>query len=112
MVRTWRPTARLGPLRVPVVGGYPRRADVAFAESRTWWVIASDPQPTVFQTADAGRSWHRQMLPGQPQSKPLWLRITASDRKHAWALLTTTDHHNLLLATSNSGGSWIALHPS
>jgi len=110
--QTWRPIAGLGPLRVPVVGGYPRPADVAFAESRTWWVIASDPQPTVFQTADAGGSWHRHMLPGQPESKPLWLRITAGDRQHAWALLTTTDHRSLLLSTSNSGGSWIALHPS
>jgi photosystem II stability/assembly factor-like uncharacterized protein len=110
--RAWRPTARLGPLRVPVVAGYPRPADVAFATSRAWWVIASDPQPTVFHTADAGRHWHRHPLPVPPRSEALWLRITASDPQHAWALLTTTDHHSRLLSTSDSGRSWIALHPS
>jgi photosystem II stability/assembly factor-like uncharacterized protein len=110
--QTWRPSARLGPLRVPVVIGSPRWADVAFADARTWWVIASDPQPTVFQTGDAGKHWHRHVLPVPPQSKLLWLQITASDRQHAWALLTTTDHESMLLSTSDSGRSWIALHPS
>ena len=110
--QTWQSTARLGPLRVPVVLGSPRWADVAFADPRTWWVIASDPQPTIFQTADAGRHWHRHALPVPPPSKPLWLQITASDPRHAWALLTTADHHSTLLSTSNSGRSWIALHPS
>jgi hypothetical protein len=111
--RSWRLLSRLGPLRdEPIINGHPRRAETAFVTPRSWWVIAADPQPTVYTTNDAGRSWQRHRLPWTgPTPRASGLRLTASGPRHAWVLFTTGTGTSRLLATTDGGDHWVEMHP-
>ena len=105
---TWQQISRLGALGgEPVAHGTVRRAQVTFAGPRSWWVIAATPHSTVYVTADAGAHWRTHQLPVRATGKP-WLQVTASDARHAVAIVTTGDTSRLL-RTADSGRHWTKL---
>ena len=105
---SWSDIARLGPLSdEPSIGGSDvRRAQLAFATANAWWVIADDPQPTVYRTTDAGRHWTSARLPGtSPLGRRPFVQIASSDERQAWATVAGRDTTRLL-ATTDGGRTW------